>query len=91
MKKILITLLVVLTILSLPLQSFADKERDKGPSSKAYKNANDNASFKRDDKKHKDSDGVEGLLDRMSKDDDDDSEFKDKKGEKGNKDKKSKK
>jgi hypothetical protein len=70
MKKILITLLAALPFLSLPLQSFADKDKGKGPSARAYERANDNASFKRDDNKHRDRDDHEGKYDRESGDDD---------------------
>jgi hypothetical protein len=51
MKKLLISLLAILPLLLLPLDSYADK--DKGPSDRAYDRANDNASFKRGDD-HKD-------------------------------------
>jgi hypothetical protein len=58
MKKLLISLLAVLPLLLLPLDSYADK--DKGPSDRAYDKANDNASFNRDNdkkkKKNKDKD-----------------------------------
>ena len=70
MKKTLITLLVALPFLSLPLQSFADKGKDKGPSARAYERANDNASFKRDNNRHRGRDDHEGVLDRESRDDD---------------------
>lgn len=79
MKKLLISLLAILPLLLLPLDSYADK--DKGPSDRAYDRANDNASFKRgDDKKKKD---------KKKYDDDDDDDHKDKKkNKKGNKDEK---
>jgi len=51
MKKLLISLLAVLPLLLLPLDSYADK--DKGPSDRAYDKANDNASFNRDNDKKK--------------------------------------
>ena len=46
MKKLLISLLALLPLLLIPLDSYADK--DKGPSDRAYDRANDNASFNRD-------------------------------------------
>ena len=51
MKKLLISLLAVLPLLLLPLDSYADK--GKGPSDQAYDKANDNASFNRDNDKKK--------------------------------------
>ena len=92
MKKILITLLAALPFLSLPLQSIADKDKGKGPSARAYERANDNASFKRDDNKHRDRDDHEGMYDRESRDDNEikssDEKYKSRKNEKDNKDKK---
>jgi hypothetical protein len=57
MSKKLISLLALATLLLTPLQAFADKGGK--PNEQAYKNASDNAAFKRDDKdkdnkKHKD-------------------------------------
>jgi len=94
MKKLLISLLAILPLLLLPLDSYADK--DKGPSDRAYDRANDNASFKRGDdkKKHKnkdddDDDDHKKKKDKKKYDDDDDDDHKDKKkNKKGNKDEK---
>lgn len=90
MKKLLISLLAILPLLLLPLDSFADK--DKGPSDRAYDRANDNASFKRGDdkKKHKNKDDDhKKKKDKKKYDDDDDDDHKDKKkNKKGNKDEK---
>ena len=81
MSKKLISLLALATLLLTPLQAFADKGGK--PNEQAYKNASDNAAFKRDDKdkdnkKHKDK--------HKNKDKDKDKDKKDKK--KKNKDKK---
>ena len=91
MKKLLISLLAILPLLLLPLDSYADK--DKGPSDRAYDRANDNASFKRGDdkKKHKNKDDDDDDDDDHKKkyNDDDDDDHKDKKkNKKGNKDEK---
>jgi hypothetical protein len=90
MKKLLISLLAILPLLLLPLDSYADK--DKGPSDRAYDRANDNASFKRGDdkKKHKNKDDDhKKKKDKKKYDDDDDDDHKDKKkNKKGNKDEK---
>jgi hypothetical protein len=96
MKKLLISLLAILPLLLLPLDSYADK--DKGPSDRAYDRANDNASFKRGDdkKKHKnkdddddDDDDHKKKKDKKKYDDDDDDDHKDKKkNKKANKDEK---
>ena len=94
MKKILISLLAILPLLLLPLDSYADK--DKGPSDRVYDRANDNASFKRSDdkKKHQnknddDDDDHKKKKDKEKHDDDDDDDHKDKKkNKKGNKDEK---
>ena len=48
MRNKLIPLLAILTLLLTPLQSFADK--GGSPNEQAYKNASDNAAFKRDGK-----------------------------------------
>ena len=89
MKKLLISLLAILPLLLLPLDSYADK--DKGPSDRAYDRANDNASFKRDDgkKKHKNKDDDDDDDDHKKKknkekhdSDDDDDDHKDKKNDK---------
>ena len=76
MKKFLISLLAILPLLLLPLDSYADK--DKGPSDRVYDRANDNASFKRSDDKKK----------HQNKNDDDDDHKDKKKNKKGNKDEK---
>ena len=60
MTKILLAILAALSILLMPLHSYADKA-GKGPSDQAQKNASDNASFNRDNKdkdkkKNKDKD-----------------------------------
>ena len=56
MTKQFLAILAALSILLMPLHSYADKD-GKGPSDQAYKNASDNASFKRDNKdKDKDTD-----------------------------------
>lgn len=89
MKKFLISLLAILPLLLLPLDSYADK--DKGPSDRAYDRANDNASFKRGDdkKKHKNKDDDDDDDHKKKYDDDDDDDHKDKKkNKKGNKDEK---
>ena len=90
MKKLLISLLAILPLLLLPLDSYADK--NKGPSDRAYDRANDNASFKRGDdkKKHKNNDDDhKKKKDKKKYDDDDDDDHKDKKkNKKGNKDEK---
>ena len=52
MKRTLITIVTVISLLLIPLQSFAAKGGDKGPGGKAY----DNASFNRDKDKKKDKD-----------------------------------
>lgn len=83
MSKKLISLLALATLLLTPLQAFADKGGK--PNEQAYKNASDNAAFKRDDKdkdnkKHKDKHK------NKDQDKDKDKEKKDKK--KKNKDKK---
>lgn len=85
MTKKLIPLLALATLLLTPLQAFADKGGK--PNEQAYKNASDNAAFKRDDKdkdnkKHKDKHKNKD----QDKDKDKDKEKKDKK--KKNKDKK---
>ena len=89
MKKLLISLLTILPLLLLPLDSYADK--DNGPSDRAYDRANDNASFKRGDdkKKHKNKDDDDDDDHKKKYDDDDDDDHKDKKkNKKGNKDEK---
>ena len=87
MKKLLISLLAILPLLLLPLDSYADK--DKGPSDRAYDRANDNASFKRGDdkKKHKNKDDDHKKKKDKKNYDDDDHKDK-KKNKKGNKDEK---
>ncbi len=87
MSKKLISLLALATLLLTPLQAFADKGGK--PNEQAYKNASDNAAFKRDDKdkdnkKHKDK--HKNKDQDKDKDKDKDKEKKDKK--KKNKDKK---
>ena len=83
MKKLLISLLTLLPLLLIPLDSYADK--DKGPSDRAYDRANDNASFKRDNdkkkhkKKDKDDDKDKKKKKRHDKDDDDRKDKKDNK------------
>ena len=63
MTKKLPAILAALSLLFIPLHSYADQD-NKGPSDQAYKNANDNAAFKRDhndnnkDKKKKNKDEV---------------------------------
>jgi hypothetical protein len=55
MRNKLFPLLAILTLLLTPLQSFADK--GGSPNEQAYKNASENAVFKRDGKdKDKDKD-----------------------------------
>ena len=49
MTKNLLAILAALSILLMPLHSYAAKD-GKGPSDQAYKNASDNASFNRDNK-----------------------------------------
>ena len=49
MTKQFLAILAALSILLLPLHSYADKG-GKGPSDQAQKNASDNASFNRDNK-----------------------------------------
>ena len=88
MNKLFVSLLAILPLLLLPIDSYADK--DKGPSDRAYDKANDNASFKRDDdkKKHKNMDADDDDDDHKKKnkekhvsddDDDDDHRKNDKK------------
>ena len=83
MNKLLTSLLMLLPLLLLPLNSHADK--DKGPSDRAYERANDNASFKRDrdwknDKNHK---GRKQDRKQHDRDDDDHKDRnKDRKGDK---------
>jgi hypothetical protein len=72
MKKLLISLLSLLPLLLLPLDSSADK--DKGPSDRAFERANDNASFKHDND-HKEKNKNKHHDD----DDDDDGDHKDNK------------
>ena len=69
MKKLLISLLALLPLLLIPLDSYADK--DKGPSDRAYDRANDNASFKRDNDKKKHDDKDKQKKKKHHKDDDD--------------------
>jgi len=90
MDKLLISLLAILPLLLLPLDSYADK--DKGPNDRAYDRADDNASFKRDDHKkkyrNKDDDGDHKKKkdkekhDNDNDNDDDDDNHKDKKNDK---------
>lgn len=82
MTKNLLAILAALSILLMPLHSYAAKD-GKGPSDQAYKNASDNASFNRDNK-DKDKDKKK---DKNGKD----KEGKDKKKNKKDKDKKKKK
>ena len=49
MTKNLLAILAALSILLMPLHSYAAKD-GKGPSDQAVKNASDNASFNRDNK-----------------------------------------
>ena len=88
MNKLFVSLLAILPLLLLPIDSYADK--DKGSSDRAYDKANDNASFKRDDdkKKHKNMDADDDDDDHKKKnkekhvsddDDDDDHRKNDKK------------
>ena len=49
MTKKLLAIFAALSILLMPLHSYADKD-GKGPSDQAYKNANDNAAFKNGNK-----------------------------------------
>ena len=81
MSKKLISLLALATLLLTPLQAFADKGGK--PNEQAYKNASDNAAFKRDDK---DKDNKKHEDKHKNKDKDKDKDKKDKK--KKNKDKK---
>ena len=48
MRNTLVTLLATLFLACLPMQSYAAKGGEKGPSGKAYERASDNASFKRE-------------------------------------------
>jgi len=52
MTKNLLAILAALSMLLMPLHSYAAKD-GKGPSDQAVKNASDNASFKRDNKDKK--------------------------------------
>ena len=76
MLKKLLTLLTAIAIAGLSMQSLAAKGGEKGPGDRAYEQASDNASFKRDrydddddKKKHKKKDKDK---DRNDDDDDDD-------------------
>ena len=82
MKKLLISLLTLLPLLLIPLDSYADN--DKGPSDRAYDKANDNASFKRDDDDDDDHKKKDKKKDKKKHDDDDDDDHK-KKDKKKNK------
>lgn len=94
MTKKLLAVLAALSILLMPLHSYADKD-SKGPSDQAYKNANDNAAFKRDDQnndKKKNKDKKKDKDKKKNKDKDGkDKEGKNKKKNKNDKDKKKKK
>ena len=46
--KILAAVITTTLILALPLQSFAAKGGEKGPSDRAWEHADENASFKRE-------------------------------------------
>ena len=48
MRKTFVALLTILFIACLPMQSYAAKGGEKGPSDRAYERASDNASFKRE-------------------------------------------
>ena len=48
MRIRLVALLTILSIACLPMQSYAAKGGEKGPSDRAYERASDNASFKRE-------------------------------------------
>jgi hypothetical protein len=72
MKIRLVALLTTLSIVCLPMQSYAAKGGEKGPSDRAYERASDNASFKREDGKpgkaeHR-RDNDKGSKDKGSKD-----------------------
>ena len=84
MLKILLTLLTAIAMAGLSMQSLAAKGGEKGPGDRAYEQASDNASFKRDrynddddKKKHKKKDKDKDRHD--DDDDDDDDKEKDKK------------
>ena len=83
MKKLLISLLTLLPLLLIPLDSYADK--DKGPSDRAYDRANDNASFKRDDDDDDDHKKKDKKKNKKKHDDDDDDDDHKKKNKKKNK------
>jgi len=80
MKKLLISLLTLLPLLLIPLDSYADK--DKGPSDRAYDRANDNASFKRDDDDDDDHKKKDKKKNKKKHDDDDDDDDDHKKKDK---------
>ena len=51
MKIRFVALLATLSIVCIPMQSYAAKGGEKGPSDRAYERASDNASFKREGSK----------------------------------------
>ena len=55
MSKKIITLLAALSIVLVPIHSYATTGGGDGPSEQAEKNASDNASFKRDQKDKKEN------------------------------------
>ena len=93
MLKKLLTLLTAIAIAGLSMQSLAAKGGEKGPGDRAYEQASDNASFKRDrhdndddkkehKKKDKDRDGDDDGDDKKKnkdRDNDDDDRKRDKK------------
>ena len=89
MTKNLLAILAALSILLMPLHSYAEKG-GKGPSDQAVKNASDNASFNRDNKdkdktKDKDKDKKKDK-DKDGKNKDDKDKNKNDKDKKKNKD-----
>ena len=66
MRKTLVALLTTLFIACQPMQSYAAKGGEKGPSDRAYERASDNASFKREggkpgkDERRRDKDSDHG-------------------------------
>ena len=78
MLQKLITLLTAMALASLSLQTLAARAGEKGPSDRAYEQAGDNASFKRD--RHPDNDRNKDGKKHKKKDrhDDDDDRHHDK-------------
>ena len=57
MKKLMITVATLLSLVLAPLSALAEKGGDKGPDDRAYDRASDNASFNRDHDDRDDDDG----------------------------------